>query len=503
MFFRRATNKVKNGDGNVQISGDVNTLEIGIPYAEHFKRVDKAVEQALISQREIRSQLELRHESEKAFLSDQLDAVNSELKKLEEVRLNPDEYFDMAADATATLSAALSGDFAAEFVAQVQQIKSGIASGDLAAAEEIINSVFERFDLNSKMEADLLDAQSSLAFLRLHLSEAESRAKRAFYLDPTISRLNGYLERLEIGDRRSMMLSEFQEGKLQLEAPEGSDEWVKIIATEVVIAARFGEMKHAKNLMQHLKKFAGRSKNMIRKHSIIIMVTQASLAALEYKHLDVVLHGKRAISLMEEVGEWDQLFVLRMKGNVGSALGEIGRLAEAIDLTTECVEGLKNLGDIAQYHYGIRLNNLGDFLTRDDKTEKAIPLLRESVQLAVDNLPEWHPSIFRRLGNLATAYNKIGLRPKAIATLKEIKFDATRLNDYDKESLVKVMMRLHSYCYKEGRWYEALGALLYVQEIGAEYLRDDYLEAVLSSYILDLRARLLTSTTTLNWKFDR
>jgi len=445
VFFRRANNQVKNGDGNVQIAGDVGTLEIGIPHAEHFKRLEEAVNQATTSQQEIQAQLERLHSAEKELLSERLEAAKLELKKLKELRQNPGLYFELASDATATLSSALTGELAEKFHEEVTQIKSEINSGKLAAAEAKIDFVFERFELSSKMEAELLDAQSSLAFLRLRLGEAESRAKRAFYLDPTIDRLNGLLDHLEIGDRRSQTLSEFQEGKLQINAPDGSDEWVRLIATEIVVEAEFGEMKLAKNLMRDLEKFVERSGEIGSACSIAVSATQASLAAMEHKHHDVVSYGKKTISLVEELDDQDLVFILRIKGNVASALGELGQLEKAIPLMTECVEGLAELGELARYHYGIRLNNLGDFLTRQNQPEQAEPLLRYSIQLAQEYLPEWHPSLIRRRGNLATAYYEMDLTSKAIATLKEIVIDTSQLNDHDKESTVKVMMTLFNH----------------------------------------------------------
>ena len=141
-----------------------------------------------------------------------------------------------------------------------------------------------------------------LLFLDFAWVKQRGRAKRAFYLDPTIDRLNGLLDHLEIGDRRSQTLSEFQEGKLQINAPDGSDEWVRLIATEIVVEAEFGEMKLAKNLMRDLEKFVERSGEIGSACSIAVSATQASLAAMEHKHHDVVSYGKKTISLVEGIG---------------------------------------------------------------------------------------------------------------------------------------------------------------------------------------------------------
>ena len=62
-----------------------------------------------------------------------------------------------------------------------------------------------------------------------------------------------------------------------------------------------------------------------------------------------------------------------------------------------------------------------------------------------------------------------------MAILKEINVDATQLNDYDKESAVKVMMKLFNYSCEEKKWSEALDAALCVQKIGAKYLNDEEL----------------------------
>ncbi|MEI9423893.1 tetratricopeptide repeat protein [Mesorhizobium sp. Cs1299R1N1] len=493
MFGVKSESKIVGGDGNIQVSGNVEVLNVGVPFELHFEILKQRIDEVTGQQQKIQALGEKSLIAEKEILQRELSSNRSELDYLNEVLRDPIKYIDFVHGARLQLFELLSDLNAKELSIILGQVKASIASGDYVHAEKLLVDVEQGTKLSSRMESEVTSARAALSVLQFQLHKAETLFRRAFYLSPSVDGLISLLDHIDMSGRRQGVLTEFSAARSLLSPVERSEDSIRLILAEAFIRASVGELSEANILLKKASSDIVGNVECTELSRISLELIAGSIAAVEENQMVALRKFELALSMIEKSGNSHSLLILRVKANIGACLAELNRLPAAIEVTRKCVEDLRKMGNAGRYHLGIRLNNLGDFFVRNKQAREAIPILKESIEVALQILPKGHPSFIRRKSNLAAAYKMVGEINSSITILKDIDVDESMLGETDRRSLAKAMYELFSYSLELYNWYDALGAILKVRDIGAKYLRDSIKERNVPIIIEELQGRVIRS----------
>ncbi|MGO7636721.1 tetratricopeptide repeat protein [Rhizobium leguminosarum] len=439
---------------------------------EHLRLADARVNEIRNHQLELRRISESLLKAEAEIANTKIEQQQKQIDQLNEIIRDPQKYLEFAESAQITLSSLLNELEEKRISGNLNEIRREIEAGSFANAERLIEEIEKSSRLNSKLESEVISARATLAFLDLRFDTAETLSRRAFYLEPSISTLVMLLDQMDMNGNRGKRLAAFNEAKLALPATLAPHIAVRLLAVEALINADAGNLNHAKSIIKTAKSAFNRLQTADSDAAIDLALCNASIATLEEDPKAALKYFRATLKMLRESKGETNLYITRIESNIGACLAELGRLQEAASITRSCVEKLREAGDTGIYHLGIRLNNLGDFLVRSDKADEALDILKESIELAEKNLPSKHPSLIRRRLNLALALLQLGRTNSAIRELKSISVDEAMLGELDRRSLVKAHITLFNCCVETKKWIDALSALLGIQKIGSQYLRD-------------------------------
>lgn len=494
MFGNRFINEIKGGTGNVQVSGNVDKIIIGISFAEHLSELEKRLNKLKDEEDILRKTSENRFKEEVEKANIEISKRQNQIDSLTEILTDPQKYIEYSEGASIKLSEFLTELEAKKISLNLGSIKKEIEVGAFSNAESLIEQIEKTPGLSAAFEAEVVSARATLAFLDLQFDRAEALSRRAFYLSPSVNALVSLLEQMDMNGSRGQRLAALREAKNVLYNLSETGDSVRLLAIEAGITADGGELKDAKALIKKAKIEFDRATSYCKKVEIDLDLSIALIAILERDYKLAIRCFTKTLQKMRNDEDISSLFIIRLEANIGACLAEQGCISEAISITADCVDKLRAMGDGGKYHLGIRLNNLGDFLVRNNQAYEAIDILQESIALAVEVLPERHPSLIRRRLNLAIAKKLIGNINSSIIILKSIEADASMLGELDKRSLVKAQHYLFICCVESKNYYDALTSLLRIQEIGSQYLEKHEDRDTLSRSISTIRSLLISSS---------
>ncbi|MGO4112364.1 hypothetical protein ACCS37_32350 [Rhizobium ruizarguesonis] len=292
MFGIRSINKIIGGSGNIQISGNVERIQIGITPEEHLNALERKTEEIRNQQIEIRNISESLLKAEASIAKQQIDDLQKQIDNLNEIIRDPQKYLEYAENAQIQLGALLHNLEEKHISGNLEELRREIKAGSFASAERLIEEIGKSSHLNSRLEAEMVSARATLAFLDLRFAEAETLSRRAFYLEPSVNTLIGLLDQIEMNGDRGKLLATFNEAKAALSGDLDPYVTVRLLAVEALTNAAAGEFAHAKLVVKTAESAIRKLPVADNDAAIQLAVCKASMAAAEDNHLEALKHFK-------------------------------------------------------------------------------------------------------------------------------------------------------------------------------------------------------------------
>lgn len=399
----KTDNSIEGGDGNAQVGQNSGTVIVGISFEQHQAALEKALADKT-------ADLERAHGAERELLQRQIDDLQ---RKLADPQTSLLEAQKRIKDLE-TLLDREGDDIGAE---RIEAAKAALEQGDYSLADDLFTEIEAHTESDLKNTAHAAFGRGEIANAELRWNDALEHFLRAEQLNPTteyVLQVTEAFSNLGFFDRALNLLDQHLVGE------RISETNLELYNAKMTVLAFARQTEKASEIAKEIDGFLKRTKKPDA--GLVLNVKICLLRALvitdERAQIQAILKDTR--KPLKSLEKEDPVKFARFVGNIASLLADTGYLTRAISLTRSALKILRAEKGNKHPLYAIRLNNLGDFLTRGGDYEEAIEHLHEAITLGSEYLPKGHHSLLVRRSNLALAIEEKGDVLKAIKARQQV-----------------------------------------------------------------------------------